>query len=245
MKQELQKELSAHLRVINGRENFIKKWQDKKEKQIRDFKDNWKGEEEILKIIHLKAKEYLDKKGFNFGKDRDYNSSLIIWEDGFVKEREYKQRSFYNVDFTENGLQEFLPRGFQKAVIELMIKLHKIGKLNINFKSTIKLNKNNKFYYLDYQELKKEKAEKIILGKDKSYPYNSSDLSIETDGYTSKEEWAYYNAKVFKKILKLMKKYEKNFKNILIVREKLRQEAEDFVNNQFNKIVILESLKDE
>ena len=245
MKQELQKDLSAHLRVINGRENFIKKWQDKQKKQSSDYKDNWKGEDEILKIIHSKAKEYLDKKGFKFGKDRDYNYSLIIWEDGFIKSREYKQRIFHNVNFTGRGLNEFLPKGFKRAVGELGRIFNKIGKLKIDFKSTIKLNKENNFYVVEYQELKEEKAEKIILGKDKSYSYDNLGFDIEIDGYTSREEWAYYNTRVFKKILKLMKKYEKNFNNIINVREKFRQEAEYFVKNQFDKIVILENLKDE
>lgn len=246
MKQELQKELSAHLRVINGREGFIKKWKDKQEKQSGDFKDNWEVEDEILKIIHLKAKEHLDKKKFKFGKDRNYNNSLIIWEGGFVKEREYQQRSFNKVKFGEGlGLNEFLPKGFQKAVRELDKKLYKINELKIKFKGTIKLKKNNNFYFIDYQELKEEKVDKITLGKDKSIWSSNIDFNIETDGYSSKEEWAYYNTKVFKKVLKLMDKFEKNFNNVLNVREKFRQEAEDFVNNQFDKIIILENLGDE
>ncbi|KKL54962.1 hypothetical protein LCGC14_2260180, partial [marine sediment metagenome] len=81
MKENLQKELTKYLRVINGRDNFIQKWIEKKQEERRNFTGEWEDIEqikELKKLIHLKAKKYLEANRFKFGKDRDNVGSLII-----------------------------------------------------------------------------------------------------------------------------------------------------------------------
>ena len=244
MNETLQKELSAHLRVINGRDNFIKKWVKKKEKQISGFGRDWEGQDEIIKLIHLKAKSYLDKKKFNYGKDRDYNASIIIWDGDFLRERGYKQRRFNKVDLAKIGLWKLLPKGFGKAVEVVDKKLSNITKLEVGFKGVIKLNKRNNFQSVYNTELRQDKAIKIILSNRGKYGNSDVKIDIEGEGYLPNDEWAYHNTRIFKKILKLINKFEKNLNNLTQVRERLRKEAEDFVSKDFDKILILESLKE-
>lgn len=241
MKENLQKELTKYLRVINGRDNFIQKWIEKKQEERRNFKGEWEDIEqikELKKLIHLKAKKYLEENRFKFGKDRDNVGSLIIWEDCFLREREYRQRRFHNVNFVENRLSKFLPNGFNKAVIETEKKFIKINDLRVDFKETTKLRKRNTFIYLDDTELKEKQVSKIILDGN-SIELDDGDYEIYT------KEWAYYNINVFKKILRLMNKFDEYLKNLVKFREKLEQEAKEFINNQFDKIIILENLKEE
>jgi len=67
------------------------------------------------------------------------------------------------------------------------------------------------------------------------------EFSIEGDKW-ERREWAYHNNRIFKKIKKLMDKYDRHFNNIMKVKEKFEKEAEDFVENKFDKIIILENL---
>jgi len=239
MNETLQKELSKHLRKIKGRKHFIEKWEEKMKMKEDLFGRSFEGKEELIKLTHLKAKTFLDKIGFNYEKDGNSAGDRIIWKDGFLRMRRYNHRYWntINLDYNQN-INEFLPDGFQEALNLFNKKRIKIGEIKICFKSLIKFNKGIDIQFIDKydKELLTDKVIKIEL--------KGGDVSVDGINHNPNED-SYYNDFIFKKILNLMKRYERNLDNLTKVRGKMINEVKGFMGSKFDKIVLVANLEEE
>jgi len=247
MNETLQRELSAHLKKIRGREGFIKNWGIKVKEKERQIGREWNNKDELIKKVHLKAKIYLDEKGFNYEKDRNNHQARIRWIDGFLKVREYKNHGFGIIRFNTNVLTEFLPDGFLKAYKIFDKKCKKIEKLKINFKCVIKLREGIKVQHIERWDntIGTERIVEIELNNTGETYTSGIKIEISGDEHSGINENAYYHDRIFRNILKLMKKYEKNLNNVFKAQKKLQADLLCFTENQFDRIIMLEKLKEE
>lgn len=235
----LQKELKKYFNKINGRNKHLERWKETKKEECLDFKE---FKRDIEKIVFLKIKSYLDERKFDYKNGR-INGSAIVFVDGVLKEREYRCHYFHDINILENdGCRTFmgiLPNGFYEGIRIIYNKLLKLESIKVAFKRATKFNKAIPIQTIGYaNKINTEEIEKVELEQKEDKFGGYQEIQIYPD------EEAYYNNDIFRAILELTKKYEKNLVNINKVRKKLQEDLLDFVNHKFDRIIILERLKE-